>query len=130
MIWQNCSVFQIQTFGHSERVYVFKKKIKNTNHCISVQPATFFMLCNTYLCITFVLFYYICHLCTIIQNIIKTFFFISVDRSILLQNFSENLELLRSLLKLIEVRKTFYYSKVMGLEIRYFGYKIIYIHQM
>ena len=58
------------------------------------------------------------------------FFFISVDRSILLQNFSENLELLRSLLKLIEVRKTFYYSKVWGLEIRYFGYKIIYIHQM
>ena len=101
--------------------------IKNTNHSSQL----LFLCCVicTYLCITFVLFYYMLSM-YYYTKYNKTFFFISVDRSILLQNFSENLELLRSLLKLIEVRKTFYYSKVWGLEIRYFGYKIIYIHQM
>ena len=126
MVWQNCSVFQIHTFGHSERVYLEREKIKNTNHSSQL----LFLCCVILIYVLHLYFSIICYLCTIIQNIIRLFFFISVDRSILLQNFSENLELLRSLLKLIEVRKTFYYSKVWGLEIRYFGYKIIYIHQM
>ena len=115
-------------FIHLATLKSVLRKRKNQKYK-SLQLAPFFMLCNTYLCITFVLFYYMLSM-YYYTKYNKTFFFISVDRSILLQNFSENLELLRSLLKLIEVRKTFYYSKVWGLEIRYFGYKIIYIHQM